>query len=132
MCFFFFCSKKMVFVISVLVSRAKGIIKFRDYIFNFHASIKCEEEKCKLQKSIDRVDNILQSDASENTKKQKFVLICVENSPTFNFFFKLYSKNVVVEVISKKHEGYEKKVKNLKAERKIVIENWCQYHSGRS
>lgn len=54
-------------------------------------------------------------------KKLKFVLICVENSATFNFFFKLYSKNVAAEVISKKHEGYEKKVNDLKAEGKIVI-----------
>ena len=63
----------MVFVISVLAvaSSAEGIIQFRDYIFNFHASINSEEEKCKLQKFIDRVNNILQSHASENTKKTK-------------------------------------------------------------
>lgn len=68
-----------------------------------------------MWKFIDKVNNILQPEASEDTKKLNFEIICIENPATFTVFFKLYSKIVIAEVISEMDEGYEEKVSTRNA-----------------
>ena len=55
-----------------IASNIEEIIRFRDYIFNFHGFVKCQEEDCDLKRFIDKVDDTLKSQCLGNKKKKAF------------------------------------------------------------
>ena len=52
-----------------IASNIEEIIRFRDYIFNFHGFVKCQEEDCDLKCFINKVDDTLKSQCLGNKKK---------------------------------------------------------------
>ena len=55
-----------------ITSDIEEIIRFRDYIFNFHVSVKCKEEDCDLKHFINKTDDNLMSKCSNTEKKNAF------------------------------------------------------------
>ena len=79
-----------------ITSDIEEIIRFRDYIFNFHVSVKCKEEGCNLKHFINKTDDNLKSKCSNNEKKKMLsARVCVEDHLTFRCFFKLFSKKLL-------------------------------------
>ena len=62
-----------------ITSDIEEIIRFRDYIFNFHVSVKCKEEDCDLKHFIKEIDDTLKSQCSDNKKKLS-AQVCVEET----------------------------------------------------
>ena len=52
-----------------IVFKVKEKFYFRDYIFNFHGFVKCQEEDCDLKRFINKVDDTLKSQCLGNKKK---------------------------------------------------------------
>ena len=97
-----------------IASNIEEIIRFRDYIFNFHGFVKCQEEDCDLKRFINKVDDTLKSQCLGNKKKKLFARVCVKVPTTFRCFFKLFSKKVTINVISDKDENFKQKIDTLK------------------
>ena len=59
-----------------IASNIEEIIRFRDYIFNFHGFVKCQEEDCDLKRFINKVDDTLKSQCLGNKKKAFCTSLC--------------------------------------------------------
>ena len=48
--------------------KIEGIIEFRDYMFKFHTTVKCNKENCDLKSFLELTDEVLHGDLSNNEK----------------------------------------------------------------